>query len=74
MTLAGPLTQPDVNLMKRLEVSEYLSNKPTIVVTELKPQKRESVFTQEDNTMDRTDARILSELFPDRSLTTQALV
>jgi hypothetical protein len=60
MTLAPP-TPKDINLMKRLEVAEYLSQKPA---EEPKP----TIVAKEE--LDKTDARILQELFPDRSLTT----
>jgi phosphatidate phosphatase PAH1 len=54
MTLAAPLNQqPDLHLLKRQEVSQYLSH---------------------NQDLDKTDQRILHELFPDRSLTTNNLM
>lgn len=50
MTLAPP-TSKDINLMKRLEVAEYLSQKP---VEEIKPT---IIATRGE--LDKTDARIL---------------
>ena len=49
MTLAPP-TPKDINLMKRLEVAEYLSQKPA---EEPKP----TIVAKEE--LDKTDARIL---------------
>jgi len=69
MTLADPLPEQDVNLMKRLEVTEYLSQKP-IKIESQPPFTAQHKHEDSNSTVDRTDARILSELFPDRTLIT----
>lgn len=79
MTLAAPINNgfkyQDQNLQKRIEVAEFLSNQPTELSSiNITNQHKQGHSHDEPSLINRTDARILNELFPGRSFATANLV
>lgn len=82
MTLAAPLnrqmTFQDPNLKKRIEVAEFLSQQPaelsSINLTNYNKDGVHNDINDQASLLNRTDARILNELFPGRLLTTASMV
>ena len=79
MTLAAPINRvlqyQDQNLKKRIEVAEFLSNQPVELSSiNISNQQKQGIQPEQASLINRTDARILNELFPGRSFATASLV